>query len=172
MDRGQDISGSVKHMKKSGALWIVLFAFGAGVIMLIIGSIFSDKNRDDESSGTSYTYNREEFEAYRQELGRGIAGVCSKIAGCEVEVLLNFETSGEVIYAQNTNTSYDGDKRQEYVIIGSGSNEEALYLGQKFPKLSGIGIISSGSISQARRDEICSFLSSAYGLPLTRIYVI
>lgn len=165
------MTGAVKHMKKSGALWIVIFAFAAGIIMLIIGANVKNGEREDPGENNYENY-KTDFDEYKQELEGSICAVCQKTLGCEVSVLLDFASSGEAIYAQNTNTSYSGDKRQEYVIVGSGSSASPLYLGQKFPELSGIGIICSSSVSDAKKDEISYMLSSTYGLPLTRIYVI
>ena len=168
----KDVSGALRHMRKSGALWIVICAFVVGIIMLIIGSGAS-KNKQEEEPYDDYIRNMESFEEYKRTLSSSIKASCERLVGVgDIYVLLDFETSGEIIYAQNSNTSSDGDKKEEYVIVGSGSNAEALYLGQKFPVLSGIGIICQSSVSQAKRDEISALLSSAYGLPLTRIYVI
>ncbi len=168
----KDVSGAVRHMRKSGALWIVICAFVVGIIMLIIGSGAS-KNKQEEEPYDEYVRNTESFESYKTSLASSIKISCEKLIGAEdIYVLLDFESSGEIIYAQNSNTSSDGDKKCEYVIVGSGSNAQALYLGQKFPPLSGIGIICPSSVSQAKKDEISSLLASAYGLPLTRIYVI
>ncbi|MBQ7357136.1 MAG: hypothetical protein IJW65_00190 [Clostridia bacterium] len=172
MQRNEDVAGAVRHMKKSGALWIVIFAFAAGIIMLIIGSNIKDRD-GDEGESDGYSYSAEEFEIYKAELTSSITGSCEKMLSVDgVCVLLSFETSGEVIYAKNTNTSSDGDRREEYVIVGSGSNAQALYLGQKFPILSGIGVICPSGVTQGQRDGVAAFLSAAYGLPLTRIYVI
>ncbi len=159
-------------MKKSGALWIVICAFVAGIIMLIIGSGISRTDEDGETRD-EHAYNTESFEEYKAGLTSSITASCEKLLGTgNIHVLLDFESSGEIIYAQNSNISSDGDKRCEYVIVGSGSNAEALYLGQKFPVLSGIGIICPTGVSQSKKDEISALLASAYGLPLTRIYVI
>ena len=62
-------------------------------------------------------------------------------------------------------------QKNEYVIIGSGSNAHALYLGESLPKLSGIGIVCNTGDSLTKRNEILSLLSAAYGIPMTRIYV-
>ncbi len=168
----KDVSGALKHMRKSGALWIVICAFVVGIIMLMIGGGAS-KNNQDEEPYDEHIRNTESFESYKQTLSSSIKASCERLIGVgDIYVLLDFESSGEIIYAQNSNISSDGDRKEEYVIVGSGSNAEALYLGQKFPVLSGIGIICPSSISQSKKDEICALLSSAYGLPMTRIYVI
>ncbi len=159
-------------MRKSGALWIVICAFAVGIIMLIIGSGAS-KSKQEEEPYDQHRYNNESFEEYKQTLSSSIKASCERLIGAgDIYVLLDFESSGEIIYAQNSNTSSDGDKKCEYVIVGSGSNAEALYLGQKFPALSGVGIICPSGVGQSKKDEISALLSSAYGLPLTRIYVI
>ncbi len=172
MRTGEEISGAVKHMKKSGALWVVICAFAVGIIALIIGSCLG--NEEKKGSERVAEGSKEGFEEYKRGLEEGIMRACEKVTGVgDVFVILDFKSSGETIYATNSNTSSDGGKREEYVIVGSGSNAEALYLGEKLPQLSGIGIVCyGGSISAGQKNEIASLLSSAYGLPLTRIYVI
>lgn len=172
MQKAEAVSGAVRHMRKSGALWIVICAFIAGIIMLIIGGNMSRDEQDNETYD-EHTYSTESFETYKQGLTSSITASCEKLLGTgNIYVLLDFESSGEIIYAQNSNISSDGDRKDEYVIVGSGSNAEALYLGQKFPVLSGIGIVCPSGVSQSKKDEISALLASAYGLPLTRIYVI
>lgn len=172
MQRNEEVSGAIKHMKKNGALWIVIFAFAAGIIMLIIGANFKSDDKGNDISD-SYAYDEKSFEAYKNELEQNIYGICKKVSGgMEAHILLDFKTSGEIIYAKNSNVSSDGDRRDEYVIVGSGTGAQALYLGQNFPELSGIGVVFSSSASQRIKDEISSLLAAAYGLPLTRIYVI
>ena len=120
-----------------------------------------------------HLHDMEDFYEYKSTLEGSVRGMCQRlVGGGEFYVMLDFETSGEMRYAQNTNTSSDGDIRSEYVVIGSGNNAEALYLGQRFPSLSGIGVVCPSGVTQAQRDEICSLLASAYGLPLTRVCVL
>ena len=159
-------------MKKSGALWIVICAFAAGIIMLLIGGNMGESGASN-ALPEGHLHDMEDFGEYKSTLSESIRGVCQKlVGGGEFYVMLDFETSGEMIYAQNTNTNADGDKRSEYVIIGSGNNAEALYLGQRFPALSGIGVVCPSGVTQSQRDEICSLLAAAYGLPLTRVCVL
>lgn len=167
--KGEEITGALKHMKKSGALRIVIFAFAAGIILLLIGSGFKDDGGVEtgrEELAAEY------FEEYADGLRESVVTICRSVSGAgDVYVILNFEDMGELVYAQNKNESSDGDIRTEYVIIGSGSSASALQLGQRLPKLSGIGVVCSGGDSSRVKDEICGLLSSAFSLPLTRIYV-
>lgn len=171
MQKGEEISGAIKHMKRSGALWIVIFAFAAGIIMLIIGSSLKSKGASDEVSQGEGA--GKAFEEYKSELEGSIKETCARVLGSgEVYVLLDFRSSGEALYATNTNVSSDGDRREEYVIIGSGSNAAALYIGQRLPELAGIGVVCPSGVSEGVRSRLCSLLASTYGLPLTRISVI
>ena len=165
--KGEEITGAIKHMKKSGALRIVIFAFAAGIILLLIGSGFFKKD-EKELSKTTVNNGFEEYSSYLRE---SVSSICRSVSGAgEVYVMLNFEDSGELVYAQNKSGS-GGDIRSEYVIVGSGSSASALYLGQKFPRLAGIGVVCLGGGDMRVKDEICSLLSSTFDLPLTRIYV-
>lgn len=171
MQKGEEISGAIKHMKRSGALWIVIFAFAAGIIMLIIGSNLKKSASDDSISQSESV--GDAFEEYKGELESSIKGICSKVLGSgDVYILLDFQSSGQALYATNTNTSSDGDRREEYVIIGSGTNAKALYIGQSLPELAGIGVVCPQNVSDSTKNRLCTLLASTYGLPLTRISVI
>ncbi|MBE6548233.1 MAG: hypothetical protein E7667_05075 [Ruminococcaceae bacterium] len=172
MQRAEDVSGAVRHMKKSGALWIVICAFAVGIILLIIGGSIKDSD-DDVEIPDAHVYSSENFDAYKSNLANNIKATCRKIiGGGDVVVLLDFSSSGQIVYAQNSNVSSDGDRREEYVIVGNGSNAQALYIGQSFPSLSGIGVVCPSSTPHELREKISGLLSATYGIPLTRIYVI
>ena len=73
------------------------------------------------------------------------------------------------MYAQNT--QFGSSEKSEYVIIGSGSNAHALYLGESLPRISGIGVVCDTDGNGDKRNELMLLLSSIYGLSLTRVYI-
>ncbi len=172
-NESRDIMGTVAHMKKKGTLKFFLIALTAGALLLIIGSFFlggdeSESERTGDTQGTAIIG----FFEYKALLESEIESICLGVSGVEqVDAVVFFSEVGGSLYAQNTQSGNTSADKSEYVIIGSGSNAHALYLGESLPKLSGIGIVCKTGGDAIKRNEILALLSSAYGLPMTRIYV-
>ena len=167
---GIEPSGVINHMKKKGSLKIIIFGLILGVALLFVGGFVlpdgeSKSNKEIESEGERYAF----FE-YKEEIRREIEKICLSVHGVKsVSAVVCFDGVGESIYAVNLQSG--NSEKTEYVVIGSGSNAHALYLGESLPKLSGIGVVCNTGGDEAKRNEILCLLSSAYGLPMTRIYV-
>lgn len=161
-------------MKKSGSFKILIIALSIGAILFLIGSLTlkddeQKKNTDTEDGGKALIG----FFEYKELLEKEIESVCLGVSGVRgVDAVVFFSDVGGSLYAQNSQTgSSTGSQKNEYVIIGSGSNAHALYLGESLPRLSGIGVVCETGGDMTVRNEILSLLSSAYCLPMTRIYV-
>ena len=130
---GSEIVGTVSHMKKKGTLWVVIFGLIAGLILLIMGGggFFSgDGDGGDEEVDDSEVVDAFEYKSY---LEGEIREVCRNLCGTnEVYVCVRVGGSGERVYAKDKQYS-SGGEREEYVIIGSGSNAKPLYLGESLP---------------------------------------
>ena len=168
----RDIVGTVAHMKKRGTLKILIIALSLGIALLIIGSfVLPDEKEEvtgEDAEGTKIIG----FFEYKKLLEEEIGSVCSTVDGVSnVSVVVFFSDVGGSIYAQNTQSGNASNQKTEYVVIGSGSNAHALYIGESLPKLSGIGVVCDTGGDVTKRNEILALLSAAYGLPMTRIYV-
>ena len=168
----RDIVGTVSHMKKRGTLKILLIALIAGAILLIIGSFVVADDKEHESSIDSERDELIGFFEYKSLLEEEIEGICATVSGVRsVSAVVFFSDVGGSLYAQNTQSGNSSSQKNEYVIIGSGSNAHALYLGESLPRLSGIGVVCDTGGDVSKQNELVSLLSAAYGLPMTRIYV-
>lgn len=172
-NEARDVMGTVAHMKKKGTLKIFIIILAIGALLLIIGSFIlpeeDEKQSEAEGEGGGELIG---FFEYKDLLEREIEGLCLSVSGVErVEAVVFFSEVGGSLYAQNTQSGGSGSDKSEYVIIGSGSNAHALYLGESLPTLSGIGIVCHTGGSMEKRNELLVLLSNAYGLPMTRIYV-
>ena len=169
----RDVMGTVAHMKKKGTLKIFIAVLAIGSLLLIIGSfLLPDDGADDSEIKESGGEELIGFFEYKDMLEREVEGICLGVSGVNrVDAVVFFSEVGGSVYAQNTQAGGSGSDKSEYVIIGSGSNAHALYLGESLPTLSGIGVVCDTGGSAQKRDEILVLLSSAYGLPMTRIYV-
>lgn len=169
-----DVVGTLAHMKKSGTLKILIIALVLGAALFVTGSIFfSDKEKDNAATGDDSAEGELiGFFEYKKFLENEIETLCMGVGGVrKVSAVVFFDDVGGSVYAQNTQSGGAAAQKQEYVIIGSGSGSHALYLGESLPTLSGIGIVCDTEGDEYVKNEIAALLSSAYGLPLTRIYV-
>ena len=170
----RDIVGTVAHMKKNGSLKVLIIALCVGAVLFLVGSLALGDGEKAKESGEEEK--REElvgFFEYKAILEEEIEKTCSSVSGVRnVSAVVFFSEVGGSLYAQNSQSGgATGNEKNEYVIIGSGSNAHALYLGESLPKLSGIGIVCDTGGDLTKRNEILALLSAAYGLPMTRIYV-
>lgn len=157
------------QIKKNGKLWIILLMLGAGVILLFLGN--SDVfHAASENEGECEHNEKLNIEDYEKALEGDIREFCSSMGGVKsVSVSVRLSGSSESIYAKNENNG-TGSNRDEYVIIGSGSNAHPIYLGEKSPEILGIGVIAIGDLTFSKT-QVEELLSAAYGVPLNRIYV-
>lgn len=177
MDRGeQNFKRTVGAMKKSGKLWIALVAVALGVALLAFGgewsAIFGD--REDEALGnhaSSEGDTRLSMEEYRLALEARVCQICAKVAGAgEVFAVVNLGGGFEYVYASDVkNTS--GGISSEYIVIGSGDGERVVYLTERVPEITGIGIVCAGGNDLAVRQEVTALVAAAFGIGSHKIYV-
>ena len=170
-DGARDVIGTFAHMKKNGTLKILLIALIFGAALFAIGSFaLSDKGKSSEQSSDEAGGELISFFDYKQLLEEEIETLCMSVSGVRgVSAVVFFSDVGGSVYAQNTQSG--GSQKNEYVIIGSGSSSHALYLGESLPTLSGIGVVCDTGGSEEKKNELLLLLSSAYGLPLTRVHI-
>ena len=167
---GIEVGNVIDHMKKKGSLKIVVIGFILGLALLLVGSFALKDDKSDGGGGDEGQLSGISFDEYKTQLTREIEEICLGVDGVEsVKVAVYFDGVGGSIYAQN---SYSGNtEKNEYVIIGSGSDSHALYLGESLPSLSGIGVVCDTGGRLTVRNELSLLLSSLYGLSMTRVYI-
>ena len=170
----RDVVGTVAHMKKNGTLKFLIIALAVGAILFLVGGLaLGTDDKETQSSPEGEKTELIGFFEYKSFLEEEIEEICEGVSGVNgASAVVFFSDVGGSLYAQNSQSSgATGNHKNEYVIIGSGSGAHALYLGESLPRLSGIGVVCDTGGDQSKRNEIVSLLSSAYGLPMTRIYV-
>ncbi len=168
---------AAKALKKNG-LPALLFGL-VGVILLLWGSqIFSGKKTSASSDGTDAlsveipgkTY-EVSVEEYRKALEGRIASICTQVTGAEdVYVIVSLEGGFEYVYACDERTGSTGTERT-YVTVGSGSSKALVFINERTPAITGIGVVCTGGNDPTVRKEIASLLTSTFGVGSNRVYV-
>ncbi len=168
---GIEAAGVVNHMKKKGSFKIIILGFIIGVALLFVGGFVlpdSDKEADQKNeTGSTYA----DFLEHKEDIKREIERICLSVRGVRsASAVVYFDGVGESVYAVNIQSG--NSEKTEYVVIGSGSHAHALYLGERLPRLVGIGVVCDTGGNAGAKSELASLLAAAYGLPLTRVSVI
>ena len=171
----KDMAGTFSHMKKNGTLRILIIVLVIGVVLFTVGSIIMNDDEGKNDDGSAKTEEGEKligFFEYKTLIEEEVERLCQGVSGVKsASAIAFFDNVGGSIYAQNVQSGGAQSQKSEYVIIGSGSNSHALYLGESLPDLSGIGVVCNTGGDINKRNELCALLSAAYGIPMTRIYV-
>lgn len=147
-----------------GKLGIILLLGLLGIALLLFGGSLGESETEKEEPTLPAA---EDLSAYRDSLEERIREICGSVKGVgSVRVILMLEGGFSSIYA----TEWEGEN-EHYVILGSGSSAQALYLGQRMPQITGIGIVCTGGGSATVQRELTALLCAAFDLPSTRIHV-
>lgn len=147
-----------------GKLGIILLLGLLGIVLLLFGGSLGENEEEQEDSPLPVA---EDLSDYRDSLEERIRQICGSVKGVgNVRVILMLEGGFSSVYA----TEWEGEN-EHYVILGSGSSAQALYLGQRTPKITGIGIVCTGGGNATVQRELTALLSSTFDLPSTRIHV-
>ena len=158
------LKASSEDAPQKGKLWILLLVALLGILLLLFGG--SAEKKQEDSLDLPDTQ-KEDLTAYREALEERIRKLCESVKGVEnVCVMVTLERGFSAIYA----TEWEGDK-ESYVILGSGSSAQALYLGESAPTVTGIAIVCTGGDNATVRRELTSLLCAAFSLSSTRIHV-
>ena len=148
----------------NGKLCLLLACAVIGVVLILVGS--STQGAESTTEQQPYTTEADEVVIYQNYLEERIRSLCESVNGVsKVTVALTLSGGFESLYA----TEYH-DGNEEYVLLGSGANAKALYLGRSAPTITGIGIVCRGATESARY-ELISLLAATFHISTNRIYV-
>lgn len=151
--------------KSGGKLLILILCAAAGILLLLIGS----GSTETEAATPAPVYNTAEDELviYQKYLEERIRTLCESVKGVgSVTVAVTLDGTFQSVYATEMESG-----KESYVIVGSGSSAEALYLTRSAPGITGIGIVCSGGNVEAVRYELIALLSATFNVSTHRIYV-
>lgn len=169
--------------KNPGLVYLVYAAIGlAAVLFYLFGSQRDCKKEENEASAPV-----EIRTAERDALEQRLIEVLSKIRGAgKVDVLVTYETSGEIVTATVRQT--DEDVRDAF---GTGSNETSrsvrevtepatvetesghapIILYEKEPLVRGVIVVAEGAADFSVREKLQAAVHAATGIPVARIEV-
>lgn len=152
--------------KKGGAKLVVLILCAvAGVLLILIGG--GTKQAEAETPPSVYNTAEDELVIYQNYLEGRIRSLCESVKGVgNVTVAVTLAGTFESVYATETEAG-----KESYVIVGSGSSAEALYLTRSAPQITGIGVVCSGGNIEAVRYELIALLAATFDVSTHRIYV-
>jgi hypothetical protein len=164
------VVSAMSEIKKKGGIKIALLLLAVGLVLIFVGNsnVFKAASEEGGECEHEEKLNIEDYElALESDIERFCKGLL-RVSSVSASVRLSGSTQS--IYAKNSNNG-TGSVREEYVIIGSGSNAHPIYLGEISPEILGIGVIIYSDGGELQKSQIEELLGNAYGVPLNRIYV-
>jgi hypothetical protein len=143
---------------------LILCAFLGVILMLLGGRDGGDSKAEDGLEALDPNVYAEQVEKQVEELCNRIDGVSGTYA------VVALKGGYRAIYASDVQSGSTSKKNQT-VLIGSGSDEQGLLIGYENPEISGVGIVCSGGDDYNIRKDIIAMVSSAFGLPSNKIFV-
>ncbi len=161
----------VKAMKKSGKLAIAVGGVLLGALLLFIGNRTGKADTDPTPATPPATEVTRSAEEYRADLEARMEAICSQVAGVgAVDVVVTLEGGYEYVYATDKRITAGGET-QSYITVGSGNSESLVYITERAPAITGIGVVCTGGMDAEVRREVTSLLSAAFGVGSNKIYV-
>ncbi len=148
----------------------LMLAFGVilGVALLLLGNDGKTKNTTDIGEA------RDILE-YSEMLEAKITALCESTLGVgKAFVVVTLEGGFEEVYAKNElvkSTDNGISSEKEYVIIGNGSSAKNIFITEKLPTISGIGIVCEGGGNPQVQRRVIELISAAFGVSSSKIYV-
>ena len=165
----------VKELVKNRNWAVFMTVCGlAGLLLIMISALLPDKSVKEKSK-TASPHKLSEVQDYCRQTEKSLEDFLESIDGAgEVKAYITAESSERYVYATEGRRSRADNKTEEeekYVMIGSGSEKNALIESVEIPKVTGAVILCSGGDSASVREKLYSAVSAALDLPTARIYV-
>lgn len=156
-----------KETSKAGekkSIWILLAIGAVGIALILFGGNSSPK--ESESEAESPIAVEDDLTRYQEYLEGRVKSLCRSMGLGEVSAIVTLESGFEEVFASELH-----EGKEEYVILGNGSNARPLLLYSNAPEIMGIGVVCNGSLSADRHNELLTLLSTTFHTPSNRIYI-
>ncbi len=160
------------QLVKDKKVKIIIIVGILGMVLIFLSEFISDdKNNDMPKSNTETT----SYETYADDMEEKLRKTLEKIEGVgKAEVMITVNGTEEYIYAQEEkvkNGEKDSSSENQYVLIGSGSEKQALLKKVVNPEISGVVIICEGGDSNIVKEKVYSSVSAIFDISSNNIYV-
>lgn len=150
--------------KKIYIFFILLFV---GVLLLMFGG--NDKKSEQGERVEVESLDPAEYASFVEEQ---IESLCNRIDGVSgTYAVVTLKGGFQAIYAIDEQKTNSGNKNQT-VIIGSGSAEQAILRGYQYPEIVGVGIVCNGGDSYDIKNKIVTLVASTFNLSANKIFVV
>ena len=158
---------AIYNIIKNKKLYFFIAILILGVLLLLVASSGEKKEEQSNLSLDSLDPN-----AYATMLEERIEALCNRIDGVSsTYAVVTLKGGYQAIYASDSQSSNNSSKNQ-MVVVGSGSEEQAILEGYTYPEIAGIGIVCHGGDSYVIKNKIVSLISSTFSLSANKIFVV
>ena len=161
-ERGKRATGGFfGFLLKGKRIWILVALGALGIVLLLFGA---GKTKEDTADKDALSLRVEELSLYEERLEKEIEVLCEAVAGisdCTVTVTL----SG------GYTALYLTDGKGAPLVVGSGSDEEAVLEGVRVPSVAGVAVVCRGGRDPTAQAILTELVSTALGISANRVYV-
>lgn len=160
------MKNTIFSLFKSKKIFLLLSLAIAGALIIVFAS--GDKSEENVSESI------EELDptAYAESIEERVEELCNRVDGVSgAYAVVTLKGGYQAIYAVDSQSGSSASKNQT-VVIGSGSSEQAILEGYRYPEIAGIGIVCRGGDSYEVKNKIVSLVSSAFDLSANKIFVV
>ena len=160
----------IKDINKKTALLFLALLVGGAMILLSPALTETKDNSNTEN----------QLERYINETESRLKNTVSAINGAgKTEIFISVENTFETVYASNASIDESGDDKnkskttQKELAYSTSKDmgEIPVVIKQNCPKINGVLVVCTGGSDKIIREEIVSAVSTAVGIPTSKIYV-
>ena len=167
-----ELFNKFKLVIKKDKRLIILLVCGLIGISLIAFSELSSKPDNKEKINTA----QNTYTDYEEKLEERLCGIISQISGVgKASVMIKTKSTEESELAQNVssdrNAQGDIKAENEYVIVGSNSNEQGVLIKKNYPEIQGAIIVCEGGDDVKIQNEVVNAVSALLGISKNNVSV-
>lgn len=167
-----ELFNKFKLVIKKDKRLIILLVCGLIGISLIAFSELSSKPENEEKINTA----QNTYTDYEEKLEERLCGIISQISGVgRASVMVKTKGTEESELAQNVssdrNAQGDVKAENEYVIVGSNSNEQGVLIKKNYPEIQGAIIVCEGGDDVKIQNEVVNAVSALLGISKNNVSV-
>ena len=144
------------------------------LLLLLLGVLLLFFSTREQKSKENVKESIEDLDPskYAEMLEERIEELCNRVDGVSgAYAVVTLKGGYQAIYAQDSQSGSNSSKNQT-VIVGSGSAEQAILKGYTYPEIAGVGIVCRGGDSYDVKNKIVSLISSTFNLSANKIFVV